>query len=302
MKPNSTVRVRYPQDGAVPELAGSWWDVPATVVDKAGWVEQTFLENAAAAAAAQAKAEREAQVLRDRIDAQREEETAVARLEAELAELRAMVEAQPSPEGLMDTTASLASASAAIAGTIAQYQELSRQLQDLEAVASTQLTENQQLLEQSEAFAVEAMAQRDAAIEIAKNLQIQLQGTFSSYGAALAKLQAGLNDTDELVAELNASATRHRQTIERAAGIEQEVVEIAAREANAVAERSADEMRTFFSILLMSLGITRSDLDRSLNNLDQGLDRSAFVVSRRYIASAVQIAESWAKASPLGEV
>ena len=88
-----TMQVRYPDEGAIEEMRGRWYDVPATVADKRGWLESQYREEMARALADQEKAEREQQVLNDRIAQQQrlgeQLPSRVDALELENAELRA---------------------------------------------------------------------------------------------------------------------------------------------------------------------------------------------------------------------
>lgn len=71
-QPTTMITVTYPQDGPVVELRGQSFTIPISIVNKRDFIESAWREEVARTAADMEAAQRDQQVLSDRIARQRE--------------------------------------------------------------------------------------------------------------------------------------------------------------------------------------------------------------------------------------
>ena len=262
--------------GDVAELKGSRWDVPAGVPGSqmAAWIESQHREAQAREAAALAKAEadaeaaaREAELLAARIEAAKSGEefrSEVESLRVEITDVRQQLE---SPE-----TADLLAVTASAVTAFNTARDVLERVDEAIATADALQLAAQDLMD-------EAAAQKQASIDVLKNQQELLNGSFESYRDALAVLEEQTNATEVKVGNLNTLASESAEVVTAAANIRESAVDIARQVARAEMEQTRQEFLALMSLALEAMGVDERTLALHLNSDEADPNRGIFLTS-----------------------
>ena len=262
--------------GDVSELKGSRWDVPAGVPGSqmAAWIESQHREAQAREAAALAKAEadaeaaaREAELLAARIEVAKSGEEFRSDLESlrvEITDVREQLQT-PDAEALMAMNASVMSAFTTARDVLERVDEAIARADALQLTAQDLMAE--------------AEAQKQASVDVLRNQQELLNGSFESYRDALAVLEEQANATEVKVGKLNTLASESAEVVTAAANIRESAVDIARQEARAEMEKTRQEFLALMSLALEAMGVDERTLALQLNSDEADPNRGIFLTS-----------------------
>ena len=277
-----TMQVRYPDEGSIEEMRGRWYDVPATVADKRGWLESQYREEMARALADQEKAEREQQVLNDYIAQQQrlgeQLPSRVDALELENAELRAELQQVQTQLAHLDETKLL---------EINQNAELMGRSYDMGQQVMAQ-TETTRQLQQSNAESLERWAElKQQTLDVSRNQldfwnqaqaaagQIQQREDQIALEQERRKLTEQIGENWELVdaaRKLNATSVKKQNEAFKAAVTKTQ-------------NQLTEEFVEMLNLGLTALGLTEADLNMAAQNIEMNPAKPFSWTSRRSATS-----------------
>ena len=202
--------------GEIPELQGTKWDVPSTIpmAGRAAWIESQHREALAREAAAAAKAEadaeaaaREAELLGARIEAARSGEAFRDDLQALSAEIEGVKQQLETP----DAEAVMAMNASTMVAFNTAKDVLDRVEVAIAQAESLQLTADEYLKQAEE--------HKAAALQVLRNQQQMVNGSFEGYSIALEQLQEQTNEVTLEVGQLLSEASAARDDIAEARAV-----------------------------------------------------------------------------------
>ena len=130
----------------------------------------------------------------------------------------------------------------------------------------------------AEAAAIGEELQQQA-LNLLRNQQQAMNGSFETYAAELQRLRDQTNLATVEVGELNTSAQDNREVIRQAANIRDEAVNIAEREARRAMDEWRNEFLDLMALSLRALGLSERDLISTANMI--GVDPNSKTAIRR---------------------
>ena len=258
-------------------LMGTSWDVPTDVLlngTAVSWIETN------AAAADQQRLAQQAETTRTR--KRRSDEitkltTLVGELSTRLADLEELLETDP-PD--MATAAMAANQTAA---AIDRHHRLSQEALALQDEIEEPLLQANKLAADSSEFLSKAAELREQSMQLIRNQQQMINGSFQSFSPFINSIRQDTNDLSTRVGELNAEISANAETVRQAAQIKESAVDIARQ----TAEQESAEMRTEFygvvNAILQALGLDRSAALQALNQAEV-MGSNGVVLTRQEIA------------------
>jgi len=258
-------------------LAGTTWDVPANELVSGSavrWIENTAAEQEAERLAQQAETTRNRQRRSTELT---KLTTLVGDLSTRLAELEELLQTDP-PD--MATAAMAANQTAA---AIDRHHRLSQEALALQDEIEEPLLQANKLAAESSDFLSKAAELREQSLQLIRNQQKMINGSFSSFSPVIQGLQEDTNALSARVGELNAEISSNAETVRQASRIKESAVDIARQ----TAEQESAEMRTEFygvvNAILQAIGLDRSAALQALNQAEV-MGANGVVLTRQEIA------------------
>lgn len=263
--------------GKQTSLNGTTWDVPNDILlngTATNWIENTAAEQEKQRLTQQTETTRTRKRRSDEIT---QLTALVGELSGRLAELEQQLETDP-PD--MATAALAASQTAA---AIDRHHRLSQESLALQEEIEEPLLQANKLAAESSDFLSRAAELREQSLQLIRNQQMMINGSFQSFQPVISQLRTDTNSLTTRVGELNAEISASADTVRQATRITDAAVDIARQ--TAASEISA--MRTEFygvvNTLLQAFGLDRSAALQALNQAEV-MGSGGVVLTRQEIA------------------
>ena len=288
--------------GAVQELVGTVWDVPDAIplTQKAAWIESAARQAELEAAAQEEQQAREAEVLAARLE-KAKNDTSIEKLTNEITELaQGLEELNQRIVAEPDTSAQL-QFNAAAADIYNRSLGLADEVAAMQATVTDLLTRATAM---AEAAAVGEELQQQA-LDLLRNQQAAMNGSFETYSAELERLSLRTNNAIVEVQELNTEAQDNRDVIQQAANIQEDAVNIAQQAAREEIQETREQFLDLMALSLRALGLRESDLIATANAIevapnDSGTIRRATVERFIEVSSKTNAAIEQARGEVVG--
>lgn len=263
--------------GKQTSLNGTTWDVPNDILlngTATNWIENTAAEQEKQRLTQQTETTRTRKRRSDEIT---QLTALVGELSGRLADLEQQLETDP-PD--MATAALAASQTAA---AIDRHHRLSQESLALQEEIEEPLLQANKLAAESSDFLSRAAELREQSLQLIRNQQMMINGSFQSFQPVISQLRTDTNSLTTRVGELNAEISASADTVRQATRITDAAVDIARQ--TAASEISA--MRTEFygvvNTLLQAFGLDRSAALQALNQAEV-MGSGGVVLTRQEIA------------------
>ena len=286
-----TMRVIYPRDGELGEvIGGQSFDVPASVGNKASWIESKWREAQAREQAEAERSDREARVLRERSAQVREQEAqalSIAKgvdadlvaVKRELADIQASV-AAPDQQKITE-------ASQAAAALMGRVLDCSR---DVAALAEKVEQQHQQaalMLEQGQ-------NERELALKLISNLVEITNGIQKSNGDLINEYAARYTDAAQRAIDLSSEINANWETVQNATRINETAIRQATAASKKLLAEQHQEFLAAMSVAFSAMGVTQEMVENELVRMKSGLlDKHTVVLGPDYLAQMIQVTQKY---------